>query len=389
MQIHFDLEGSLCLVFLKADVYHLPTIIFIATIVSLLAVVVAAFTFTTIIVKRIRNQREQKHVAEAENQIVHELNEHILNYDSISDIPENELDQTLNNLIILKDKNEVFKHSLVKIMVYFKHNLTGNISTLISFTYKRLNLLEVSLGKLNSNLWFTKAQGLKELQDINDKDSANYVTALLHNKNIDVRIEAYAALQKLKAENSFSFFKTETEQLSNWHQILLVDAIVKSENDQLPEFKNFLKNENQSLVLLAIKLIAHYKQFEAIPELIELLGSKNEILRHEAICALGTLDALEAERKLISIYPTERNRNKIQILLAIGDIASGTALNFLKEKFLKADHFTILKAAASAIMAHPVEMRDQMLSKLSELDEEQQAIIKHFKDPLIKLHGIY
>lgn len=389
MQIHFDLKGILCLIFANISIFNTPLLIKIATIVSIIALLAGLFTFATIIYNRVQKQRLRKAESEAEILITDELNDHILTYDSISDIPENELNQSLQKLDALKNKSAVFKQVLIRVLVYFKHNLTGNITQSITSAYQRLNLKEATLSKLNSALWFTKAQGLKELQEINDGDAAQSINALTANKHIEVRIEAYSALQKIHAPNAFDFLKTEEEELSNWHQILLFSAITNSGHEVIPEFRNYFDTQNKSVILLSIKLILHYKQFESVPALISLLSHKNEIIRNQAICALGVLDATEAEEKLISIYPTERNKNKSQILLAIGNIASGNALSFIRDKFLKADHYSILKSAAAAIMAHPANLKDKILSGLTNIDDEQKAMIKHFEDPLIRLHGVY
>lgn len=310
-------------------------------------------------------------------------------YDSSEDIPESELNTTVKNLEGIRNENPVFRQVMIRLFIYFKHNLTGNISSLITATYFRLRLNELTINKLKSRFWFTKAQGLKELQDINYNDAEHYIIPLLNSGNLDVRVEAYAALIKLQTPQSFAFLEEEQEALSSWHQIVLFDAVTKTEHREVPEFGSFLKVNNKSIIQLSIKLLLYYKQFDAIPELMRLLDNSDETIRNQAICALGELDAEDAEQKLISIYPTEHNKNKSQILLAIGGIASGKALSFLSDKFLKADHYTILKSAAAAIMSHPVAIRDRILESLNNLDEEQKAMIKHFEDPLIKLHGIH
>ena len=120
-----------------------------------------------------------------------------------------------------------------------------------------------------------------------------------------------------------------------------------------------------------------------------MLDHTDQNIRRLAICALGELDAVDAEEKLIAIYPKEHNKNKGEILLAIGEIASGNGVGFIKDKFLKADHYTILKNAAAAIMAHPAILKTEILNSLTNLDPEQTAIIKHFEDPLIRAHGIH
>jgi HEAT repeat protein len=379
--------GNLCLVVFNNN--DLPLLIKIAVIVIMIALCIIFFTLIVINYNRNKTFIEAQEAQQAETLILNELNAHFLNYDSISDMPENELQKTVGNLIKLKNRSAISRQVLVNLLVYFKHNLTGNITRIITSVYYQLNLSETTLSKLKSIFWVTKAQGLKELQAINNSQSADTVIELLGDKHVSVRVEAYSALIKLQHKATFSFLSNEKQELSEWHQILLFDAIIKTRLPETADFKDFLSSTNCSLITLSIKLILYYKQFEAIPELIKLLTHPNEIIRHDAICALGELDAHAAEEKLIEIYAKEHNKNKARILITIGEIASGKGINFIMDKFLKADHYTILKSAAAAIMAHPENLRTEILNNLTNLDAEQAAIIKHFEDPLIRAHGIH
>lgn len=378
--------GNLCLVLAGNN---LPVIIKIAVLVIMVAV--AMIFITLIVINYNRNQalENKKESDEVEKLILNELNDHLLSYDSINDIPEKELQQTVNKLTKLKDRSAISRQVLVCLLVYFKQNLTGNITRAITSMYYRLNLSGDTLTKLKSMFWFNKAQGLKELQAINNSQSASTATELIKDDHIEVRVEAYSALIKLQEKAVISFLLAEKEELSEWHQILLFDAITKAELPVLPDFKEFLSSTNKSLIILSIKLILYYKKFDAIPELVKLLAHPNENIRHETICALGELTAQDAEEKLMDIYPKEHNKNKARILTALGEIASGKAINFIMDKFLNAGHFTILRSAASAIMAHPESLRTEIFHDLTNLDAEQTAVIKHFKDPLIRAHGIH
>ncbi len=377
--------GPLCFIF--SSIENLPLLIKVVALVIVVALFMIAVTLIVINYHRNKIIADAIEAKETEELILDELNSHFLVYDSIAEIPQKEFDQTVSKLAQIKNRSAIARQVLVNLLVYFKHNLKGSITRIITTAYFRLNLADFTLSKLKSVFWFNKAKGLKELQEISNSQSAQPIIELLKDDHMEVRVEAYSALINLQKGDAFKYLSEEKEEFSEWHQILLFDIITKAELPQIPNFKNYLSSTNKSLVLLSIKLILYYHQFDAIPELIKLLDHPDENIRHEAICALGELNAIVAEEKLIAIYPKEHNRNKSQILLTIGHMATGNSIEFIKEKFLKAEHFTILKSAAAAIIAHPTALKNQILAGLTNLDDEQRAMIKHFEDPLIKAHG--
>ncbi|RZK81863.1 MAG: hypothetical protein EOO92_03815 [Pedobacter sp.] len=365
-----------------------PLLIQVTGIVTLSAGMMIIITLTVLYVNRLRVKKREQDFQEAELIILDELNNHILKYNAITEIPSNELRTTVVRLNALQNKNIIFKQSLVKLLVYFKLNLTGAITRIISSTYSRLKLREFTLGKLKSKFWFVKTQGLTEVQEMRDNHSIPAVATLVQDQNEDVRVAAYSALLKLNSKTPFSFLSEEKDELSEWHQILLIDTITKAEGLELPEFKVYLGTDNKSILLLCIKLIIHYQQFDAVPKLLSMLDHEDEYIRNQVICALGMLNAETAEQRLINQYPLESNKNKSQILETLGKIASGFSVEFIKDKFLKAEHFSLLKSAAAAIVSHPIQLKEMILNSFTELDDEQKAVLKHYQEPL-NLYGIH
>lgn len=365
-----------------------PLLIKIAALISLIALAFIFITLLIIYINRVKTAVRKRNEKIAEHLIVKELSERFLIYNTISEIPEDELTYAVNKLKELKNTSLVFRKTLVKILVHFKRNLNGAIVEIINSAYLWLGLRGFSLSKLKSRWWFTRTEGLVELKEMNDIDSLPEISRLMKDSNIDVRITAYSALIKLKADNSFSFLREETSQLSEWHQIFLLDVIGTVPDLIIPELGSYLEAKNTSIVLLCIKAIIHYKQFGAIPKMIDMLNHEDECVRNQLINALGLLNAEEAEEKLTEIYPGEHNKNKSQILIALGNISSGISLDFIKEKFLKADHYLLLKSAAEAIVSHSNELKKDAIASLPNLDDEQKAMLKHFQEPL-NLYGIH
>lgn len=364
-----------------------PDIIRLTGFIALIAFICILITLAVIFYNRVAKKKAREISAEADEAILNELNEHILLYNSVSDIPEAELNETVTNLNELKNRNKVFRKSMVRLLLYFQANLTGAIARIISSAFSRLKLREFTMRKLKSPMWFIKTQGLTEVQEMQDGHSLPEVYKLAKDSNQDVRVAAYTVLLKLKAIDCFDFLDDEKEELSEWHQIVLEDAISKTPGLDVPDFRTYLSSKNRSIVLLSIKLIVDFLQFNAVAKLLSILDSEDDYLRNQVIQALGQLNALNSEERLRERYEEEPVKNKVAILIALGKIGSGESIDFIRQKFLQAENFQIMKGAAAAIIAHPEALKAKVLNSLSDINDDQEAVLKHFSEPM-NMYGI-
>lgn len=359
-----------------------PVIILVALAVAMLAILITIGTLAVIYLHRVYIRMRQKKQQEAEDAILDELNEHVLSYDSVKDIPEKELNAMLRKLDSLKNHSLIYRNTLVRILVGFRLNFSGKIARIVNATFTRLKLREFTLGKLKSAVWFLRVQGLKEVQEMHDGHSIRLVMALANDRNVDVRVSAYSALLQLNQKNPFGFMEQECEELTRWHQLFLLDAVQKANLKVVPDFKSYLGSGNDSLVLLSLKLIAQYNQLNALPKLMALLQHANEAIRHEGIGVLGQLGDEEAALRLIEVYPKETRDNRAHILTALGTIRHPPTFDFIVDQFLSTDDFILLKSAAAAMNGFQAELRAEKLPDTLRLRHEQQLVIRHFEEPL-------
>ncbi len=359
-----------------------PDIIRVAAFVAIISVIVTLLTIGAIFFNRILKSKEQEVKKEADDAILEALGERIFIYDSVNDISEKELSKTLKILDVLKNKNKIFRKSMVRLLVYFQTNLTGSVGRIMNATYSRLKLREFSLRKLRSPFWFLKTQGLTEVQRMKDVLSLLEVYKLICDKNQDVRVAAYIALFRLRARDCYDVMVKEPEELSEWQQIMLEEGILQTLDLTIPNFNVYLISQNRSIRLLCIKLIVDYKQVNAIPELLRNLDQEDDHVRLQLIQALGILNAEVAEPILKKRYDLEPVKNKAAILITLGLIASGDSVGFIKEKFLKADQFLILKSAAEAIFSHHQTVKDEIIESLAEINTMQKGVLNHFAESL-------
>ena len=111
--------------------------------------------------------------------------------------------------------------------------------------------------------------------------------------------------------------------------------ITSSKDIAIPNFARYVSySSNKSIVSFCLKLIAHYDQQSAIPAVTNLLETKDHYFRANAINCLGKLSAESIEHKLAFMYNSQPIICQVEILRAMGAIASGKHLDFLKSEFL-------------------------------------------------------
>jgi hypothetical protein len=369
-------------------IFDWPLLIQLAIFISLFGLLGIFIVMIIICLKRLKLAFFKNEEKKALNAILKELYTHILVYNAIDEIPPKELLHTICNLNKLKNASLLSRKVLLKTLVHFSINLTDTTNQLLNSTYQLLELRNVSLKKLNSRHWYKRIEGLNELQKMNDSAAIPQIKQLTSDSQIAVRVAAYVALIKLNERSVFSLLMKEKAELSQWHQIILLDAISGLNTAAVPEFEWYLDARQKTIILLGIKAIIHFKEFKAVPRMMIMLNHQDAQIKNQLVNALGILNAAIAERKLKMMYPCENDKNKLQILLALGDIASGNSLDFLVKEFLNAKQFQLLKAAMHAINAHAEDLKNRTIHHLLNLSDSQKMVVRHYNQPL-NLHGAY
>ncbi|MDF3078566.1 MAG: hypothetical protein K0S09_2455 [Sphingobacteriaceae bacterium] len=219
---------------------------------------------------------------------------------------------------------------LVQQLLEYRESFSGNTSQVLRDIYLGLNLDQYPKKKLRSRLAKDKAAAIRELSLMQVPGLVDLISAYA-DKSVDVaNVDAYSALLRLDKVNPLGVLNTIQQPLSDWGQLMLFDAIIKTPGINIPAFSTWLASANDSIVLLCLKLIAHFQQHEAIPMLLNLLAHQNVEVRVWAVRVLGKLEDPLCEGELVTIYPNESLIVKSEILGALGKIASGEQIDFLR-----------------------------------------------------------
>jgi hypothetical protein len=289
----------------------------------------------------------------------------------------------LNKVKDLKAKNRWVTQVLIDQIIYLKRNFTDKTSSMLARLYQQLDLKSSSLNKLKSRSWQVRARGIMELREMAPLMKTADIVPYTHSRNDDLRVEAQAAYIRLNTADPFSVLFDTQEILVEWHQMILFDVITRNAQITIPSFKKWLNSSNCSIVIFCIKLIVHYTQLDAIPDLIDLLDHYDKEVQNRAINALGKLEAVEAGRVMVDRYPLFSKSCKIEVLIALARIGSKEQLSFLKNEFLEVNDFYLRKYAMCAIISLTKNDKREITTEMPQLDPQQVAIINHCFDDLV------
>lgn len=365
----------------------LPLFIEIALVFIFIAIMATLMSYGSILFRRYHSFVYNKRLSHLSPIIEDLITEQVLLNESLGkDIPVDEMvfDQhAISNKLF---KKPPVRQILIDTLIRYRKNFRGEVGELLRKLYIDMNLVEDSFTKLRTFKWETKIKALVELTQMDIPISDSMLLPLTNSTNPTLRAASRNAYIQLSKNEPFKFFDVATEPILPWDQLEMFKIITTTKDITIPNFSRWVSySNNKSIVTFCLKLIAHYDQQTAIPAVIELLKTKDHYFRAHAINCLGKLSAEVAEEKLVTIYTSQPVNCQIEIIKAIGRIASGKHLEFLKQEFLFSSNFDVQMHAARSIIRHNSQHSRMMLTEIMETtNEENQLIIKHCQNPLIK-----
>ena len=290
-------------------------------------------------------------------------------------------------------------------------NLHGETADKLKDLYFNLGLHKDSLKKVYKSRWDVKAKGFRELAQMNVRDANKQILNYVNSKNPILRVDAQVAMVKLSEGNPLSFLDNLTYELSYWEQINIYDTLIYHQIN-IDSFEPWLMNDNQSVVIFAIRMIGLFKHTQSAPMVRELLNNENPEIRLSAVNALSELEIplyindlknlylKESEALRIIIEEAEANgamngsevlsledvlprRIRYAIVEALGPIASEEDIPFFKDIIKDYMNSYNLRMLAIRVVASLKPEGEKSLEELlSEADPVLQNMIINVKQNL-------
>jgi hypothetical protein len=268
--------------------------------------------------------------------------------DRITKDIENEVNTFLTELIFsnysapeMKTKIKEFqlKHKLTKNLrkfilnkiIHIKENLNETNEHSMLLIYKYFGFDEISKKLIRNRKWYSKSEALHHYQNIGYKIKTGHVKQFLDSKNKSLRSNSIIALISLSDEK-FNVLDNYKYTISKSDEVKILDIIYRKKSKVPKNINNWLKSKNDSIVIIAIKLIVRFrhKQDISLEQISYLLNSENQSVRKEIILAIRELVMFETNDILLQHFTKETNiRNKISIIKTLNVIGTSENIGFM------------------------------------------------------------
>jgi hypothetical protein len=268
-------------------------------------------------------------------------------------VKKKEIDTSLNSFLTeiifsdydakeLKSKIKQFKETIpyqekwcryliLNKIIHFKQNLNHAGQNQILLIYKYFGLQEYSQKLMRHKKWYFKSLGIYHYQVLDYKIKKGSIKPFLKSKNKYLRSNALIATIALSDEK-FGVLDNYTEKISKADELKILDIIYQKKSKLPKNIKDWLNHKNNSIVILALKLMIRYKEKLTIPQITHLLLNTDVLVRKETLLALRELEIRDANETLINHYEVETNkRNRISCLKTLGVIGNTKTKEFASD----------------------------------------------------------
>ena len=277
----------------------------------------------------------------------------------------------------------VVQREIIAGLLRYRSYFSGLIATRIREIYLDLSFHKNAFTRLHKKKWKIKLAALTELYKLDIEADPLILSQLAKHQNMYVREYAGLSLIKFAKNDPLEFLHGLNEPISKWQQ-LEIFLLFQQRQDlrlSLPQ-RLICMDKEPSVVMLCLKLAVHFNQQEAVPAMLDILGTPDLELRAEAIASLGKLGSPDTGRYLSAIYPEQPAVIKLKILAALGDLQSSEHLHFLEREFISSTDFDIKLYAADALVKISPPS-PAMIYRLTAGSEVNRSILNHSLDPLI------
>jgi HEAT repeat protein len=275
---------------------------------------------------------------------------------------------------------------LIEQLMKVKKNLTGRSAKALVTTYYALDLDKLSVAKLKRFAWKMKALGIRELGEMEHRESIPVISRFLSSKNPILREESIMALVRIDHENPLSFLDHYQQEISLWMRINIYHFLVKLDQKKLPLFSRWFQHPNESVVLFTISMTRQFRQIASTKDLIPLLHGHNNKVKALVLETLAELDAYEYVHEVEQLAQTSWDNAKlsnriIQCLVRIGDPVSA---NKIITKFLQHPVYHVRFEAVKAL----IKNGDAGRKELNHFEEQTGSLLagitRHLEEPLLQ-----
>ncbi len=275
--------------------------------------------------------------------------------------------------------NRYRRQVLIDQMIDVSINLKGDTENKLQNLYLSLGLEKDSIERAYDFRWHKKIKGFRELAFMNIKDANSAIYKALNSKNEILRMEAQIALVRLTDHDPFNFLFSLKRPFSLWEQITLHDLIIQHDLP-VPSFKRWLKVQNPTVVMFALRMIREFRQKDAEDDVRGLLEHSSPAVRKLAVQVAGDMDMRSTLEIMKRMYKTQDYNTCLEIVKSMGKMPDPSMISFLELVLDKEDDVQLQIEATKAIENNGEEGVKTLVKLMKSEYKNYNIIVRHVLD---------
>lgn len=280
-------------------------------------------------------------------------------------------------------KNDTLSKFVLEKLLHIKQNVQqmNQEKFILIYEYFGFNFYTEKL--ISSRDWQKKSEGFLHYQILDYKLKKELIKSYLKSKNPSLRSNALVAMISLSDENLDVLDNAEIS-ISRAEELKILDILYQKEIGIPTNIYKWLNSKNDSIVIIALKLIMRYKHVLTNTQLSALLNHTNYSIRKETISTIRELNIKNANDILIEHYQKETSlRNKVLILKTFQKNGNTNTKNYTLSLLSNENNLDLKFEIVNCIY----QIDKNFLSYFTAKDEQEEDLINkmllHHKNPYI------
>ena len=280
-------------------------------------------------------------------------------------------------------KKQWCKNLILNKILDLKQNIEGIDPTNFDVLYSTFGFQSSSSKLLDNKGWHHQLLGIYHYQTLGLKSKIKFIEPLLNSELPRLRANTLIALMTL-ADNKIQFLSNYKDPLSQADEIKILDLIFKNQSSLPKNAERLLSNTNETIIVLGIKIITHYKSDLSMHQVRRLLKKRNKNIKKEIIISIGKLNLFLANPLLIETYKLEADKElKILLLRSLTIVGDFKTISFARILLIREFDFDIKFEIISCIHRLNKNYLNDFNTQSMPGKKILTKIIKHINDPYL------
>ncbi|MNS32378.1 hypothetical protein D3C72_644610 [compost metagenome] len=166
-------------------------------------------------------------------------------------------------------RNSLFKKLMIRSVVALHQNYTGSQKQILEQFYTTSGLAEYSFQKLRSIWWKHKVEGIRDLSALDVTEAIPEIRNTLQHQNEMVKKEALIGLISLEGISLLNQSDIDQIYIDDWSQSCILFNLKRKQQPFPEDITYLLQSRNESLVLLAARIIHFFQLYNFYQPLLQ------------------------------------------------------------------------------------------------------------------------